>query len=112
MSWARIRHGTSVIKGMCEPKAKARPTVCTPSSEAALMMRRTPSQTTSMPESHGDGDLLGTVAVAVEAGLADQHLKAATQVGVGVFSRAPRQALLPLARPSCSFSSDVEPDWS
>src|SRR3954463_3177909 len=74
MSWARIRHGTSVIKGMCEPKAKARPTVCTPSSEAALMMRRTPSQTTSMPESHGDGDLLGTVAVAVEGGLADQHL--------------------------------------
>ena len=31
----------------------------------------------------GDGDLLGTVAVAVEAGLADQHLEAAAEAGVG-----------------------------
>ena len=31
----------------------------------------------------GDGDLLGAVAVAVEAGLADQRLEAAAGVGVG-----------------------------
>ena len=31
----------------------------------------------------GDRDLLGTVAVAVEAGLADQHLEAAAEAGVG-----------------------------
>ena len=31
----------------------------------------------------GDRDLLGPVAVAVEAGLADQHLQAAAEAGVG-----------------------------
>ena len=33
----------------------------------------------------GDGDLLGAVAVAVKAGLADQHLQAAAGTGVGGF---------------------------
>ena len=32
----------------------------------------------------GDGDLLGTIAVAVEAGLADQHLEEVAELGIGV----------------------------
>ena len=86
MPSSRTRRRNSFTSGMCEPERIEWPTMWTPSSRAALAMRarvrRMPSETTSMPKSRGHRDLLVTVAMAIEAGLAQQHLEAVAKAAL------------------------------